>query len=77
MEINNVRTPTQFMEEIDKLVKEKEMGYMEAVVHFCNENDIEIETAAILIKGCAKMKAKIQNEAESLNFLPKRGKLPL
>lgn len=77
VEINSIKSPTQFMLEIDKLVEEKKMEYIEAVMYYCNENDIEIETAAALIKGSAKMKAKIQFEAENLNYLPKSGKLPI
>jgi len=77
VEINSVKSPTQFMQEIDKLVEEKKMDYIEAVIYYCNNNDIEIETAASLIKGSAKMKAKIQLEAETQNYLPKSGKLPL
>jgi|GEM_PF-632453 len=77
VEINSIRSPTQFMQEIDKLVEEKKMDYIEAVIYYCNNNDIEIETAASLIKGSAKMKAKIQLEAETQNYLPKSGKLPL
>jgi len=77
VEINSVKSPTQFMQEIDKLVEDKKMEYIEAVMYYCNENDIEIETAASLIKGSAKMKAKIQFEAENLNYLPKSGKLPI
>jgi hypothetical protein len=46
-------------------------------MYYCNVNDIEIETAASLIKGSAKMKAKIQFEAENQNYLPKSGKLPI
>lgn len=77
IEISSVKSPTQFMQEIDKLVQEKKMEYIDAVLYYCTQNDIEIETAASLIKGSAKMKAKIQFEAEELNYLPKTGKLPL
>ena len=77
VEINSIKSPTQFMQEIDKLVEEKKMDYIEAVMYYCNVNDIEIETAASLIKGSAKMKAKIQFEAENQNYLPKSGKLPI
>jgi len=77
VEIKSIKSPTQFMHEIDKLVEEKKMEYIEAVMYYCNANDIEIETAASLIKGSAKMKAKIQFEAENLNYLPKSGKLPI
>lgn len=77
IEISSVRSPTQFMIEIDKLVEDKKMEYIEAVLYYCKENDVEIETAASLIKGSPKMKAKVQLEAETLNFLPKSGKLPI
>lgn len=77
VEITSVKSPTQFMHEIDKLVVDKKMEYIDAVILYCKENDIEIETAASLIKGSAKMKAKIQLEAEELNYLPKSSKLPL
>lgn len=65
------------MQEIDNLVEEGGMEYIEAIVYYCEVNDIEIETAASLIKGSAKMKAKVQIEAENLNYLPKSGKLPI
>lgn len=77
VEINSIRSPSQFMQEIDKLVEEKKMDYIEAVLYYCEQNDIEIETAASLIKSSAKMKAKVQLEAENQNYLPKSGKLPL
>jgi hypothetical protein len=77
MEINSLKTPAQFMKEIDALVLEKKMEYIDAVIYYCEKNSIEIETAASLIKGSAKMKAKIQTEAEDLNYLPKTRKLPL
>lgn len=77
VEVSSIRSPTAFMQEIDKLVDEDGMEYIEAIVYYCEVNDIEIETAASLIKGSAKMKAKVQIEAENLNYLPKSGKLPI
>lgn len=75
--VNSIKSPSQFMQEIDRLVDEKKIEYIDAVLLYCKENEVEIETAASLIKGSAKMKAKIQIEAENLNYLPKSGKLPL
>jgi hypothetical protein len=72
-----IKTPTQFMQEIEKLVSEKNMEWIDAVVHFCQKNNIEVETAASLIKGSPKMKAFIQFEGEQKNLLPKSGKLPI
>ena len=77
LEITPAKSPTQFMQEIDKLVAEKKMEYIDAVLFYCTVNDIEIETAASLIKGSAKMKAKIQLEAEEQNLITKSAKLPI
>lgn len=77
VELSNIRTPTDFMVEIDKIVELKRVNYLDAVIIFCEENNVEIETAASLIKGSAKMKAKLQNDAEDLNYLPKTRKLPI
>lgn len=65
------------MNEIDKLSAEKRISYLDAVLLYCETNQIEIETAASLIKGSTKMKARIQDDAEDLNFLPRTRKLPI
>lgn len=72
-----LKTPTEFMIEIDKIVQDKKISYIDAVIFYCENNNIEIETAASLIKSSAKMKAKIQDDAEELNFLPRTRKLPI
>jgi phosphopantetheine adenylyltransferase len=77
IEIEGIKTPTDFMIEIEKLVVEKRVNYIDAVVLFCEQRGMEVETAATLIKGSAKMKAKVQNDAEELNYLPKTRKLPI
>jgi len=67
----------EFSKEIENLVREKKMEYIDAVVYFCEKNGVDIETAASLIKNNSKLKASIQEEAEQLNYLPKTQKLPL
>lgn len=67
----------EFTKEIEKLVIEKKMEYIDAVMYFCDKNGVDIETAASLIKSNAKLKASIQVEAENLNYLPKTKQLPL
>jgi hypothetical protein len=67
----------EFTKEIEKLVLEKKMEYIDAVMYFCEKNGVDIETAASLIKSNAKLKASIQVEAENLNYLPKTKQLPL
>jgi len=70
-------TPQTFCQEIESLVVELRTDYMDAVVHYCQKNNIELETAASIIKSNNKFKAIIQNEGEDLNLLPKTAKLPL
>jgi len=70
-------TPQTFCQEIESLVVELRTDYMDAVLHYCEKNNIELETAASIIKSNNKFKAIIQNEGEDLNLLPKTAKLPL
>jgi hypothetical protein len=48
---------------------------MDAVIQYCTEVDIDIESISKLINQ--SLKDKIQTEAEDQNYLKKRGKLPL
>ena len=66
-----------FYKEIDILVRKHNLSYMDAIVHFCEKNDMEIETAGAMIKGNFRIKSQIQQEGEQLNFLPKTAKLPI
>jgi len=66
----------EFSLEIEKIVKEKrDLTYMDAVIWYCEQNDIEISTVNPLISKT--LKQKIELEAQKLNFLPKTGVLPV
>ena len=69
------QTSSEFYIKIQKLVEQTKLSYMDAVLHYCDQNGMEPETAAQLING--KLKAQIREEAEELNFLPKTAKLPI
>ena len=71
----NTQTSAEFYTKIVKLVEDTNLSYMDAVLHYCDQNNMEPETAAQLIN--TKLKAQIREEAEVLNFLPKTAKLPL
>jgi hypothetical protein len=70
-------TTERFIKDIEKLVTKYKLDYMDAVVHYCETNNIEIEAAAMIIRNNIRIKSKLQNECEELNFLPKRAKLPV
>lgn len=66
-----------FVEEIEKLCKDKNIEYIDAVVFWCEKNNLEIETAAYWIKKDPVMRSKIQLEAENLNVLKRGARLPI
>lgn len=67
----------KFYEEIDKLVSDQGIPYLDAVVFYCEKYNIEIETAAAFIKSNSRMKSALQVEGEDLNFLPRTSRLPI
>ena len=69
------QTSAEFYTKIVKLVEDTKLSYMDAVMHYCDLNNMEPETAAQLVN--TKLKAQIREEAEVLNFLPKTAKLPI
>ena len=54
---------------IEKLAKEKNLCYIDAIIHYCENTRLEMDMAAKMIAGTLKSKIKI--EAENLHFLPK------
>ena len=75
---DNFMDKNKFSMTIETIVKDsnKSMNYIDAVVHFCEKKDIEIETVAKLIGPT--LKEKIKAEALKLNYIKKttRGILP-
>ena len=70
-------TSEKFIKDIETLVLKNNVEYMDAIIHYCEKNNIEIEAAATIIRNNIRIKSKLQSECESLNYLPKRAKLPL
>tara|TARA_B100001250_G_C19529488_1_gene669695 strand:+ start:110 stop:370 length:261 start_codon:yes stop_codon:yes gene_type:complete len=70
--------PAKFAEQIESLVLEnKEMNYIDAIVFFCEQNNIDVESVPKLISK--PLKEKIKCDAQQLNFMKKtsRAKLPI
>jgi|TARA_B100000929_G_C15453395_1_gene401956 hypothetical protein len=61
--------------DIEKMVSEKKITYMEAVLLYTEDIDGEIEMVSKLINK--SIKDKIEYEAQELNMLKRTGKLPL
>jgi len=67
----------KFAQEIESLVKNNGFNYIDAILTFCEENKIEMESVSKLISK--PLKEKLKYDAIQLNFLKKttRAKLPL
>ena len=67
----------KFAEDIESLVLHSKMSYIDAIVQYCEDNSIEVETVNKLVNK--PLKEKLRWEATELNYLKKtsRGRLPL
>ena len=63
-------------ETLDKMVRDKQMTYMDAILKYTNDVDCEIEMVAKMLNK--QIKDKIEAEAYELNMMKDRSsKLPL
>ena len=70
-------TPSKFSMEIEKIVANEEMNYIDAICYYCEINSIEVESVTKLISK--PLKERLKYDAINLNFMKKtsRAKLPL
>jgi len=73
---NYIMNSKEFSLEIEKIVQEKKgISYMDAILKYCEENELDPGTVAPMITKT--LKDKITIEAQNLNYLPKTGQLPV
>lgn len=77
LQLTKVISSDKFYKEIETLVKKHKLNYIDAVLHYCEKNEIEIEAAASMIKSNMRIKSQVQSEGEELRFLPRTAKLPI
>ena len=67
----------KFAEDIESLVHTTSMNYIDAIVQYCEDNSIELDTVNKLVSK--PLKDKIKYDATQLNYLKRtsRAKLPL
>ena len=72
----SIITPNKFALIIEDIVRKKRISYMDAVIEYCAENQIDPSTTKSMINK--NLKEKIAYEAQSLNMLKeKTAKLPI
>lgn len=63
--------------DVDRHMKSSNISYLDAMIHWCLENDIEIEHVASLLQSNNVAIAKLRCDAEKLNFLKKEIRVPI
>jgi len=72
----NILTAKEFERHIIEIMHEKHpISMIDAIVLYCEEKNIEIETAAALVSS--RMKSRIEAEAADLNMIVRKARLPI
>jgi len=69
-------TPQQFTVEIENLVKRENLNYVDAILKFCQKNEINIDVTTLgeFVKPLLTpdLKQKLAETAADLHFLPRQ-----
>jgi len=66
---------SDFSAKILEMADEQGQPCMDVIVQYCDETGIEVEIAATLVSSF--LKARIREEAQSVNLIKKAAKLPI
>ena len=68
-------TTARFSQEVEKVAYENQMNYIDAIVHYSETNEIEIESVPKLISK--PLKEKLKYDAQKLNYIKQTSKAKL
>jgi hypothetical protein len=71
----DVMTKDKFSFIIERIVRDDRLSYIDAIVFWCEENQMEVETAAKLVSPVIKEKMLV--ECQDLNIIKKTARLPI
>jgi hypothetical protein len=67
---------TKFSQIIEEIVKiNKDMNYIDAIIHYCEQNNIEVDSVGKLVSK--PLKEKLKCDAVNLNFLKRTSRAKL
>ena len=74
--IESIITPNKFALIIEDIVKSKQISYIDAILEYCKDNEIDPSNTKSMINKT--LKEKVAYEAQNLNMLKEKvAKLPL
>lgn len=65
----------KFQTDIEMMTKSSGLGYLEAILEYCDEHGIEVETIKPLISD--RLMSMLHNEASTLNLIQQESQLPI
>ena len=69
-------TAAKFSQEVERIVLDNnDMNYIDAIIHYCDQNEIELETVPKLISK--PLKEKLKYDAQELNFIKRTSRAKL
>ena len=78
MIITEFVSPTaSFVADIERLVKEDNLNHLDAIIHWSESKNIDLDYVATLVSKNLPLKRKLQSEAETLNHIPKSKRLQI
>lgn len=64
-----------FQEQIEDIVRNKRLNYLDAVLHYCKEHEVDPEDIAKLVSS--NLKCKIKSDAMGDGLLKREAQLPI
>ena len=68
-------TAAKFSQEVEKIAYDNSMNYIDAIVHYCESNEIELESVPKLISK--PLKEKLKYDAQKLNYMKRTSRAKL
>lgn len=68
-------TTAKFSQDVEKIAIEYSMNYIDAIIHYCEKNEIELESVPKLISK--PLKDKLKYDAQKLNYMKKTSRAKL
>jgi len=68
-------TAARFSQEVEQIAYDNSMNYIDAIIHYCETNEIELESVPKLISK--PLKEKLKYDAQKLNYIKKTSRAKL
>ena len=75
--MSEIRNSQDFVLNIEKLVRQNKINYLDAIMMYVEKHNVDPETIASIVKKNPNLKAKLYEDCMNLNLVEKIKTLPL